>query len=294
MAYFAIKTSFGFKKVSEEDADFHIETIEEYYRRKNTARYAKETIAELQNLKAELEEKILELENENDGLKEEYVNAYKDGVFDEQEYVERERKENALLREKIRKALHDGEMSEGCLSDANKAVDRLESLNAHFIRVAKERANQQNGKSKKDGSGYVVTTTIQVKDKVENQDYRYDQHETINAWRTTIKTPYNASLLYEDIRKEIRTDLIDTVLGPMGIDILQKHEKNGEYLYPTEIDNSSDQDHCMVYRWIYRANYRDGFWEIDIYHDKPIYVPEELRSTTKTINPAKKEGDKNA
>ena len=290
MAYFAIKTSFGFRKVSEEDADYHIETIQEYYRRNNTSRSAKDTIIELQDCKKELEDRILELENENDDLKEKYLTAYKDGMYDGDELAKKVKNENALLREKYRKALHDGEMSEGCLADANKEVERLESLNAHFVRVSKERANQQNGQSKKDGSGYVVISTGQIKDKVENGSYGYDQYEVIDAWRTIIRTPYNASLPINTVEQLIRTDLIDTVLGPMGVDILQLPERNGEYIYPDRIDVGDEENICMVYRYAYHARFADGSWEIDIYHDKPVFVPEELRVAPKQSQ-NKKEGD---
>ncbi len=278
MAYFATKTTLGFKKVSEEDADFHIETIEEYYRHKNTARYAQETIAELQNLKAELEEKILELEKETDDLKEKYINAYKDGVNDGSEDVTKEKEKYYALNQKYKDVVRKLKGMETELVSAEEAVDRKTLLNMHFLRVSKERANRENGQPKKEGTGYVVINTAQITDRVENPSARYDPYETIFSWRTTIRTPYSVYLPLTTIADEIRTDLIDTVLGPMGINILQIPEKNGEYTYPDGIlDEEDKQASCFVYRYLYHSNMREGFWEIDLFHDKPIFVPEEFR-----------------
>lgn len=286
MSYFAIKTSLGLKKVPEEDADFYIETIEEYYRHKNTSRSAKEIIVELQDYKKELEQKILELEKERDDLRERVITAYNDGIHDEKELADKERKENVFLKEENIKVLRKGEMTEESLAEALDEINRLESLNAHFIRVAKERANQQNGQSKKDGSGYAVISTGQIKDKIEN----YDRLETIDTWKTTIKTPYNASLPIDTVEPLVRTDLIDKVLGPMGVDILQLPERNGEYVYPDGMFVEDEETICMVYRYAHHARFAEGVWEIDIFHDKPLFVPEELRAMPKIYQP-KKEGD---
>ena len=44
--------------------------------------------------------------------------------------------------------------------------EREKNLNRMFRRMAKQRANQNNGQPKKSGCGYVVVSSMQVKDRI--------------------------------------------------------------------------------------------------------------------------------
>ncbi len=137
----------------------------------------------------------------------------------------------------------------------------------------KERANTQNGQPKT-ASGYTVIYSGQYND----PDFY------VPIWRTCIRTPYDAGIPIDDLRREIRRDLMYDVLGLMGIEVLQKYDRNGVF------DDWKDENNTVMnaaFKMMYKANYKDGCWEIELYHNKPVFVPQALRPVSKASKTTK-------
>ena len=132
--------------------------------------------------------------------------------------------------------------------------EREKNLNRMFRRMAKQRANQNNGQPKKSGCGYVVVSSMQVKDHV------WDDY-VVDAWKTGLKTPYAAEFPLHTIYRDIRFDLIFEVLGSLGISRIQEHSKNGSYQIWYEDEDESKRPLNGIYRWCYRVNSRREWME---------------------------------
>lgn len=147
---------------------------------------------------------------------------------------------------------------------------------------------------KKDHDGYVVLNsrewikkyTEEVWESEEHareyKDDKYRAHaikrgylrlekKTAHTWRSTLQTPYSASLPIEPVRSRVKEE-IRTVLGDIGV---------ASYIIEADKDTSCDcqpSDHNegvnRLYRVQYMANYKTGYWEITIYTTKSIQVPE--------------------
>lgn len=166
---------------------------------------------------------------------------------------------------------------------------RLENqiqLNQGLKRIAKERScADRDIPDKKNSSGYLVLRTGQTMEKTDEGEYQ--------VWKTNIQTPYDASLPFEAIHEDIHRELQETVLGPMGVDWIQTEERNG--IYET-LETASGKVGCGVYRVRYSANLRSGYWELELYHNCPIFVPAAMRPPVIQGNkqsPKGKGGEKN-
>ena len=212
MSYIYAKKMAGgvYRPTSEDNADYIIQTIADYDRDTMRLRKALKDAAdarrELDNKEYQYNEDLIknfdyfskEAENTINERQQEFDEKYKEL---ETEYQAEKEKTEELTEEK--------EFLEA-------EVERNRSLNAHFLRVSKERANQQNGQPKKDGCGYALLNTSQVDDLVHIEET--DEYEHVSSYRTTIRTPYDATIPIDDIRVDIRSDLIDDILHMMGID----------------------------------------------------------------------------
>ncbi len=146
--------------------------------------------------------------------------------------------------------------------------DREKGLNRMFRRMARQRANQNNGQPRKSGCGYVVVSSMQVKDRVWD-DYMVD------AWKTILRTPYAVELPLKMVYRDIRSDLIFEVLGTLGISRLQAHSKNGNFqIWHDEEDSKKPLN--GIYRWCYRINSRENCWEIELYHNLPLLISADM------------------
>lgn len=161
------------------------------------------------------------------------------------------------------------EKAENEKNDLLEKLHRQENLNVNLKRITRERANAQRGlEPKKEHSGYLVMLSTQYRQ-------HYGRGKVANVWKSVLQTPYNSSLPLNQIKSDIWRDLMDEVLYPMGVRKVQTPDKNGEY----EVWLSEDRKRevCGLYGWSFKANYKSGFWEIDLYHTKSIKVPEEYR-----------------
>lgn len=220
----------------------------------------------------------------------------------ERELAEHKRQVDAQADSKVAEEQRKVEVCEMVIETLKEELDKVKSelrneksLNTNLVRIMRERANQMRGiRPKKDHDGYVVLSsrewiekyTEEVWDSEEHaEEYMDDKHrahaikrgylrlerKTAHTWRSTLQTPYSASLPIEPVRSRVKEE-IRTVLGDFGI---------AGYIIETDKDTSCDcqpSDHDegvnRLYRARYSANYKTGLWEIEIFTTKSICVPE--------------------
>lgn len=184
---------------------------------------------------------------------------------------EAEKKQESISREadrKLKAVEHNAEI------EKRELLDQLQvqkNLNINLKRIAKERANAKRGLVKKEHSGYVVLNSGQYKQK--------NGRDVVSAWKTLLQTPFDASIPFHQAEEEIIEDLWQGgVLYDLGVRDAQSGNNNGEYkIWLETIENGKRREICGLYGWSFKANYRSGFWEMDLYHTKSIKVPEEYR-----------------
>lgn len=178
------------------------------------------------------------------------------------------------------------------------AEDQLKNqieLNENLKRIARERANAARGiANKKQRDGYLVLSCRQW---TENYKYELSQEEyaekpaefkrthsfpcseyrTAQVWKSLLQTPYNSSLALSSIKTVIEeNDLWDKgILRDIGCTQMNASNINGYYQVFTQKEGSKE---CNgLYKWSYIANYRSGFWEMELYTTQCLQVPEYRR-----------------
>lgn len=156
-------------------------------------------------------------------------------------------------------------------NNLKEALLRQIELNSNLKRIARERANAKRGLvPKKEHSGYVVLYSAQYKQ-------HCNKSETADVWHSVLQTPYDAGLSLEQIKDDIMAELCNRVLAPIGIRGIQRPRNNGIFRTWLIEEDGQEQEICGLYKWNFRADYRSGLWEMDLYHTKSLNVPEEYR-----------------
>ena len=241
---------------SGEEPQYYICSTDDYYDNQDYIEYLQSKIQdqkrEINSLKDEIEEQI---------------KAHADTMaydYDEMSRMEEDYEIQISDREEFINELQNQ------LANMTQQRNWAISLNTNLIRVAVERANQAAGTSKKNGQGYFVSKTEIVTDRYAND---------MDVWKTTIKTPYAASMPLNDIHPLILNDLVtgNSILGQLGIDLFSLD--NGDYYDVRSEDDNRIQ--CIAYRWTYAADFRDNHWILTIWTNLSVDVPENLRLPTK-------------
>lgn len=154
-------------------------------------------------------------------------------------------------------------------------LEKQRYLNSNLKRIARERANQERGlKPKKEHPGYLVLRSDQWTEKYIEDGERKEAA----AWKSILQTPYNASLPLNQVKDDIYNDLRNSILSKIGFKkICGGEEDMGYILFMGEDENGQEREVNGLYRWKYRANYKAGLWELELYHTKSLRVPPELR-----------------
>ena len=143
-------------------------------------------------------------------------------------------------------------------AEEKTAKERL--LNENLLRICRERANQRRGITpKRTHDGYLVLSAREWSERTAGGRAR--------AWRTTIQTPYDASLPEAGVIPRIVADLKGGVLQDIGCSGIADDGR-----YPVAADR------CMMYRGTFGADYRSGFWLVTIFTNKQLTVPVERRT----------------
>lgn len=190
---------------------------------------------------------------------------------------------------------------------AREELKRQRYLNNNLKRIARERANADRGiKPKKEHDGYLVLSSRQW---VEHYDHEltedeynakpeefrnryrfpYTEHLTAEVWKSIIQTPYDASLPLDQIRGMVEdTDLWDGgILRDIGCTNMANNDTNGVYRSFGKNDKGYEEN--GLYKWKFVANYKSGFWELEIFTTKSLRVPENRRPKPAGRKSGKKE-----
>lgn len=196
------------------------------------------------------------------------------------------------------------------LAQAEADLQHEKNLNRNMMRIMKERANQVRGiKPKKNHDGYIVLESRQWTQKHTEETWDTEDHEKSYAdnrgvaikkgylkiehkeakvWKSTLQTPYDASLPLAQVRDRIEKDL-GYVLNSIGCESRLKPEYNGKY-YDFGINEEGYPMNGM-YKWQYKANYKMGLWEVEIFTTKSLRVPDYRRPVSRMRNNTRKKTD---
>lgn len=266
MGSFVKKTLTGYKEVpggySDPEAEYYIETMKEYQSDVAKLRKAEESVAQA---KREAEDRV----------KQAYASANRQlSTYRDEADREAERKVFAARRaqeaaeERVHEALARAEKAEA-------ELERQRFLNGNLKRIARERANQDRGlKPKKEHPGYLVLRSDQWTERYIEDGERKEAA----AWKSILQTPYNASLPLNQVKDDIYNDLYHGILTKIGFkSICGGEEDMGYRIFTGKDESGQEREVNGLYRWKYRANYKAGLWELELYHTKSLRVPPELR-----------------
>ena len=302
MGFYAKKTMVGYREIdggaSDPDAEYYIETAEEHNeslqrlrKAQEAALYARETAKKAEKEQKQTAENAKKQIRQHSQAREDAEKRTQDA---EKDVVERDKRISAL---------------EGKIEELEKQLQSEKYLHRNMQRIMRERANQARGITpKKAHDGYVVLESRQWEERYTEESWDTEDHrerygdpenrryaikkgylrrerKTAEAWRSTIQTPYDASLPIGQVRNRIEEE-IGEVLKDINVEERLKAEYNGTY-YDFGINDEGYKKNGM-YRWAYKANYRAGLWEMEIYTTKSLRVPENRRPTRQKGNEKQK------
>lgn len=145
-------------------------------------------------------------------------------------------------------------------------------LNDNLLRISKERANAQRGiKPKKERSGFIALSMEQYVYKL-----KYRKTIDISCWKVKIQTPYNIDMDFTHIQ-ELMNDNIKFLMGEcLGVTNLWRNGRIKE-IDIDKIENDF-KNRVVVFNTNYKANIKQGFWEVEYLINKPVNIPNELRA----------------
>lgn len=173
------------------------------------------------------------------------------------------------------------------------AEDQLKNqieLNENLKRIARERANATRKiPNKKLHDGYLVLScrqwtehymcelseeefaerTVEFRN---SHSFPCLEHKTVQVWKSLLQTPYDSSIPLTNLLELIEeNDLWEqNILKDLGCPKMNESNINGYY------QKFFDQDGAEVnglFRWNYIANFRSGFWEMELYTTQCLQVP---------------------
>jgi len=179
-----------------------------------------------------------------------------------------------MLDEEKRNAYKLVKSAQNDLKNAKVEIDRLTDLNANLIRINKERSNAKRGlKPKKEHHGYIVLDSMQ-----HNYNFRWNGKRVITenfpCWKVRIQSPYDSSIPYETIVRDIVNDLFNVFGSRLGIN--KVFSDIGKYSLEALHDLWQNDDN-FIFRTLYKSNIKSGFWEIEYLVKSCITVPENMR-----------------
>lgn len=302
MGFYAKKTLTGYRKIdggaADQEADHYIETKEEHEETLQRLRDAQES-AHYARESAQREKKRAAKEAERADRAEKQTQRYAmqaEEAAGKEQIIARKEKRISVLEERI--------------EELEKQLQSEKFLHRNMMRIMKERSNQSRGITpKKAHDGYIVLESRQWTERykedlwdTEDHRERYDTperrgaavkkgylkiiHKVAETWRSTIQTPYDASLPIRQVKSRIEEE-IGSVLEDLNVESRLKGEHNGVY-YDFGINEDGYQKNGL-YRWKYLANYRAGLWELEIFTTKSLRVPEYRRPPQRIKGQSKKQ-----
>jgi len=161
---------------------------------------------------------------------------------------------------------------------AKNEIYRLNNLNNNLIRICKERANSKRGlKSKKTHSGYLI---------LDNQESSYPFKwfgrmtivENFPCWKIRIQSPYDCSIPYEIIKKNIYDDLLNFIGTNLRLKYIYFDVSKLDKKQLIQVWNNNEN---FIFKTLYKANNRSGFWEIEYLTKLSVNMPKEMIRNSK-------------
>jgi len=179
-----------------------------------------------------------------------------------------------IINEENRNAHKHVKSAQNDLKNLKIELDRVNDLNANLLRICKERANSKRGLNpKKIHHGYIVLDSMQ-----HSYNIRWNGKKVITenfpCWKVRIQSPYDSSIPYETIVKDIVNDLFNTLVSSLGINRVFADISKYSREYVHDLWQNYDN---FIFRTLYKANIKSGFWEIEYLVKSSITVPENMR-----------------
>ena len=241
MSEHAVKTSIGLFRIVDREGSHIVLTNEEFHDIIEIARIYRDDVKRFSRENADIKTRIQELRDTLTSLHSKLDSA-------ETTIRELSRLKDALEQET---SSYKEE-----IASVKKALDHAEALNTNLKRICRERANQARGLPRA-ADGYIVLTSREIRERAQDGS-------PIRGYKTAIQSPISASTEAAVAKKEIYDTLMDGVLADLGI----------FYCEPVNGRMKTQVDVLTVYRRTYVANYKTGLWEINIFTNGPIKVPE--------------------
>lgn len=188
---------------------------------------------------------------------------------------------NDMLEKKFKEELQNiQKLKNEQISENEKSIAALteqlkhqKELNDNLLRISKERANAKRGlKPKKERSGFIALSLEQYVYVMKS----FGNTKDIPCWKVKIQTPYDSSLEYSKVQALMK-DNNQYLLGQcLRVNNLWSNNKIKE-TYVSDIDELF-KDKTIVFNTKFRANIKQGFWEVDYLVNKIVTIPEELRA----------------
>lgn len=127
----------------------------------------------------------------------------------------------------------------------------------------KERANADREiVPKKKHHGYIILYLQELY--VKQEAYKSSTCDEPPTWKTQVQTPYPINFKSFEIKKQIFEDFEDNgIFAEMGIQTVSDKEETG----------------IKIHHYLFRANIRTGYWEIEFYTMGEINIPQSMRQS---------------
>lgn len=241
MSEHAVKTSIGLFRIVDREGSHIVLTNEEFHDIIEIARIYRDDVKRFSRENADIKTRIQELRDTLTSLHSKLDSA-------ETTIRELSRLKDALEQET---SSYKEE-----IASVKKALDHAEALNTNLKRICRERANQARGLPRA-ADGYIVLTSREIRERAQD-------NSLIRGYKTAIQTPLSANIQDIVAKKQIYDTLINGVLADLGV----------FYCEPVNGRLKTAVDVLTAYRMTYAANYRSGFWEVTVYTNGAISVPE--------------------
>lgn len=160
-------------------------------------------------------------------------------------------------------------------------LKKQSGLNQSLLRIMKERANAKRGlQPKKKRSGYRFAGKIMQTKTISGHDKKTGALYT-DVWMTTLETPYDAGLPFDQIEGRIFADLMGNsgiLLGSLKVtywtvQVDDRKPWKGPYMAVAD-DIKKGKNYLFDFKFM--ANPRSGLWEIQITTTGPVFMNPEL------------------
>lgn len=269
MGYFVRKTALGLKPINhtvEDEAtvyetDGYCMSPGEYIEIQKILSSQKEKIARLQIEKEQEESEILDYyKNAFKKMKKEYSAKL---TCEIQSFREKYSQPLIVQKERLLMAENQIQTLKDKLEVSNVYALERENLNKNLLRIMKERANADREiVPKKKHHGYIILYLQELY--VKQEAYKSSTCDEPPTWKTQIQTPYPINFKSFEIKKQIFEDFEDNgIFAEMGIQTVSDKEETG----------------IKIHHYLFRANIRTGYWEIEFYTMGEINIPQSMRQS---------------